>query len=120
MKQWILENIISLITTLFGGGFSLAYFFERKKNKAMTNQEIAKASQEEATALTNMRQAYKDFTEDMTQRYNTLSEEVNDLKKKLTDVSIELDQEKDKYNRLKSAYDTLKREFDSYKKKHSL
>ena len=67
---------------LFGGGFSIAWFFERKKNKALANQEVAKASQEEATALTNMQNAYKEFTEDMNQRYDTLRSEFDELKKK--------------------------------------
>ncbi len=50
----------------------------------MTNQEVAKASQEEATALSNMRQAYKDFTEDMNQRYEALRTEFDEFKKEFT------------------------------------
>ena len=82
MKEWLLNNAISILTILFGGGFSIAWFFERKKNKALANQEIAKASQEEATALTNMQNAYKEFTEDMSKRYEELRCEFDELKKK--------------------------------------
>ena len=119
IKVIILDNFGMIFTSLFGSGALVAYVMEKKKNKALTNQEVAKASQEDATAVTLMRIAYKEFTEDMNQKYETLIEEVKDLKKKLTDVSSELDQEKVKYSKLKTAYDNLKKEFDNYKKKHN-
>lgn len=122
VPQFLIDNFFSIITSIFGGGSFLAYLFERKKTKAMTNQEIAKASQEEATALTNMRAAYKEFTDDMNLKYDELSNEVKELKKKLTDVTSELDEEKKKYKnlkdsylKLKNSYDSLKRQFDEYK-----
>ncbi len=80
MREWILQNIVTIFTTILGGSSLAAYFFERKKNRALTSQEFAKASQEEATALSNMRQAYKDFTEDMNQRYEALRNEFDELK----------------------------------------
>ena len=123
LKQFLIDNIFPILSSLLGGGSFVAYIFERKKNRAMTNQEIAKAAQEEATALTNMRVAYKEFTDDMNQRYDDLSNQVKDLKKKLTDVTSELGEEKKKYNslkeaysKLKNSYDNLKKEFDEYKK----
>ena len=76
LKQLIMENIPTIFSYIFGGGGLFLFYTERKKNKALTNQEVAKASQEEATALTHMRAAYKEFTEDMNQRYETLSNEV--------------------------------------------
>ena len=81
MKEWILQNIVTIFTTILGGSSLAAYFFERKKNRALTSQEFAKASQEEATALSNMRQAYKDFTEDMNQRYEALRTDFDEFKK---------------------------------------
>lgn len=123
IPQIITDNIFSIISSIFGGGSFLAYIFERKKTRAMTNQEIAKASQEEATALANMRASYKEFTEDMNLKYDELSNEVRELKKKLNTVTTELDEEKKKYKnlkdsylRLKNSYDSLKKQFDEYKK----
>lgn len=125
IKQLIIENFGTLLTSLLSGGFGIAWFFERKKNKAITNQEVAKASQEEATALTGMRAAYKEFTEDMNQKYNELNTELKDLKQKLIDVSSKLNEEQNKYltlmnayEKLKHSYETLKRNFDDYKKKN--
>ena len=31
MKEWLLENIFSIITTVFGGGSFFAYITESKK-----------------------------------------------------------------------------------------
>lgn len=118
VKFFVVNNIGTIIGYVFGGGSIYAYLFEKRKNKALTNQEVAKASQEEATALSSMRQAYKEFTEDMNLRYNLLSDEIKTLTKKLTDVSSELNKEKEKYNTLKIDYDILKKEFDNYKKTH--
>lgn len=126
IKQIIIDNFPAIFSCLFGGGGLFLFFLERKKNRAFTSQEVAKAGQEEATALSNMRQAYKEFTEDMTQRYEVLSEEVKDLKKKLLTVTTQVKEEEEKYDilktsydKLKVSYDNLKKEFDNYKKKHS-
>jgi len=125
IKEIIITNFTTIFASLFGGGSLYAYFIEKRKNKAITNQEVAKAGQEEATALSNMRQAYKDFTEDMTKRYDELSTEVESLKKKLATVTTQVKEEENKYDtlkvsydKLKVSYDNLKKEFDNYKKKH--
>ena len=91
MQKFLTENIFSIISTLFGGGSLLAFVFERKKNKAITKQESSKADQEEATAISNMRKAYKDFTEDMNERYNEVINELEGVKKTLGIVKVELE-----------------------------
>ena len=90
MQQFLTENIFSIISTLFGGGSLLAFVFERKKNKAITKQESSKADQEEATAISNMRNAYKAFTEDMNERHNEVRKELEDVKNVLSKVRNEL------------------------------
>lgn len=127
IKTFLIENFAILLTSIFGGGSFYGYFVEKRKNIATSSQEESKAkqeefkiSQEESTALSAMRRSYKEFTEDMNEKYDFMANEVSGLKKKLTDVSTELDQEKGKYTNLKKAYDSLKREFDNYKKKHNI
>ena len=119
MKEWLLENIFSIITTVFGGGSFFAYITERKKR-------IIEEKQLGADALTKMQEAYDKFTTDSLKRYEELSSEVEELKKKLTLVTSQLESEKTNYSTLKSAhdklktaYDKLKAEFDAYKKKHN-
>ena len=119
MRQWLLDNIPLIITTLFGSGSFLAYHTEKKKRKIEEKQLGA-------DALTKMQEAYDKFTSDSLKRYEELSGEVADLKKKLNGVTSQLESEKTNYStlktahdKLKTAYDKLKAEFDAYKKKHN-
>lgn len=109
IKKFILDNLITLIGYLIGGGSFYGYFLERKK-RTIEEKQIG------ADALKTMQDAYDKFTSDSLKRYEDLSSEVSDLKKKLTDVSSELDKEKHKYNTLKSSYTSLKNSYDSLKK----
>lgn len=113
IKKFLLDNFITLVGYIIGGGSFYGYFLERKKRN-IEEKQIG------ADALKTMQDAYDKFTSDSLKRYEDLSLEISDLKKKLTNVSSELDQEKGKYNKLKNAYDSLKREFDNYKKKHNI
>ncbi len=119
MKEWLLENIFSIITTVFGGGSFFAYITERKKR-------IIEEKQLASDALKTMQDAYDKFTSDSLKKYEELSVEVTELKKKLNGVTSQLESEKINYSTLKSAhdklktaYDKLKAEFDIYKKKHN-
>jgi hypothetical protein len=46
MKDWVLENIFSVISTIFGGGFFYAFISEKKKRKIELNK-IKKGFNEE-------------------------------------------------------------------------
>ncbi|WP_340074552.1 hypothetical protein [Leptobacterium sp. I13] len=105
MEQWLLDNMFSIITALFGGGSFFAYITERKKRKIEEKQLTA-------DALSKMQEAYDKFMEDSLIRYKDLREEIDDLKKKLVDVKTQLNNEKRKNS-------LLKNEFENYKKKHS-
>ena len=118
IQQLLIDNIVSIITTLFGGGSFYAYYVEREKRKIEQKQLGA-------DALKSMQDAYDKFTEDSLKRYEDLSTEVQDLKKKLIEVTTQLSKEKQNYailreehDNLKISYNKLKKDFDDYKKKY--
>lgn len=118
IQQLLTDNIVSIVTTLFGGGSFYAYYVEREKRKI-------EAKQLDADALKTMQDAYDKFTEDSLKRYEDLSTEVQDLKKKLIEVTTQLSKEKQNYailreehDNLKISYNKLKKDFDDYKKKY--
>ena len=118
IQQFLADNILSIITTLFGGGSFYAYYVERNKRKIEEKQLSS-------DALKSMQDAYDKFTEDSLKRYEELSTEVQDLKKKLTEVTTQLSTEKQNYatlreehDNLKISYNKLKKDFDDYKKKY--
>ena len=118
IQQLLTDNIVSIITTLFGGGSFYAYYVEKNKRKIEEKQLSS-------DALKSMQDAYDKFTEDSLKRYEELSIEVQDLKKKLTEVTTQLSTEKQNYatlreehDNLKISYNKLKKDFDEYKKKY--
>ena len=118
LQQILTDNIISIITTLFGGGSFYAYYVEKNKRKIEEKQLSS-------DALKSMQDAYDKFTEDSLKRYSELSEEVEKLKQKLLTVTSQLDKEKQNYinlklehDNLKISYNKLKKDFDEYKKKY--
>ena len=118
IQQFLADNILSIITTLFGGGSFYAYYVERNKRKIEEKQLSS-------DALKSMQDAYDKFTEDSLKRYEDLSTEVQDLKKKLIEVTTQLSKEKQNYatlreehDNLKISYNKLKKDFDEYKKKY--
>jgi len=115
MKEWLLENLFSIITGLFGGGSLFAYINERRKRKIEEKQLST-------DALKSMQEAYDRFTEDSLSRYNDIKEELNEVKVRLTQVTQELSTERTKYavllveyDKLKTDYYALKTEFIEYK-----
>ena len=117
-KQFLMDNLISIITTLFGGGSFYAFWVEKSKRKIEEKQLSS-------DALKSMQDAYDKFTEDSLKRYSELSEEVEKLKEKLLTVTSQLDKEKQNYislklehDNLKISYNKLKKDFDEYKKKY--
>lgn len=118
LQQILTENLISIITTIFGGGSFYAYYVEKNKRKIEEKQLSS-------DALKSMQDAYDKFTEDSLKRYEELSVEVQDLKKKLIEVTTQLSKEKQNYatlreehDNLKISYNKLKKDFDDYKKKY--
>ena len=118
IQQLLTDNIVSIITTLFGGGSFYAYYVEKGKRKIEEKQLSS-------DALKSMQDAYDKFTEDSLKRYSELSEEVEKLKEKLLTVTSQLDKEKQNYinlklehDNLKISYNKLKKDFDEYKKKY--
>ena len=118
IQQFLADNILSIITTLFGGGSFYAYYVEKNKRKIEEKQLSS-------DALKSMQDAYDKFTEDSLKRYSELSEEVEKLKEKLLTVTSQLDKEKQNYinlklehDNLKISYNKLKKDFDEYKKKY--
>ena len=118
IQQLLTDNIVSIITTLFGGGSFYAYYVEKNKRKIEEKQLSS-------DALKSMQDAYDKFTEDSLKRYSELSGEVEKLKEKLLTVTSQLDKEKQNYinlklehDNLKISYNKLKKDFDEYKKKY--
>ena len=118
LQQILTDNLISIITTLFGGGSFYAYYVEKGKRKIEEKQLSS-------DALKSMQDAYDKFTEDSLKKYSELSGEVEKLKEKLLTVTSQLDKEKQNYinlklehNKLKISYNNLKKDFDEYKKKY--
>ncbi len=118
IQQLLTENLVSIITTVFGGGSFYAYYVERNKRKIEEKQLSS-------DALKSMQDAYDKFTEDSLKRYSELSGEVEKLKEKLLTVTSQLDKEKQNYinlklehDNLKISYNRLKKDFDDYKKKY--
>lgn len=118
IQQLLTDNILSIITTLFGGGSFYAYYVEKNKRKIEEKQLSS-------DALKSMQDAYDKFTEDSLKRYSELSGEVEKLKEKLLTVTSQLDKEKQNYinlklehDNLKISYNKLKKDFDEYKKKY--
>ena len=118
IQQLLTDNVISIITTLFGGGSFYAYYVERNKRRIEEKQLSS-------DALKSMQDAYDKFTEDSLKRYSELSGEVEKLKEKLLTVTSQLDKEKQNYinlklehDNLKISYNKLKKDFDEYKKKY--
>jgi len=110
MKEWILENIGTILTGVFGSTSFVALLLEKNKRKIEEKQLGA-------DALTKMQEGYDKFTSDLLNRYDELKNEITELKKDLVEVTEELEHEKSNYKKLKIAYDTLKEEFENYRNK---
>ena len=118
IQQLLVDNLGTVIATLFGSGSLYGWFYERKKNKIQEKQL-------DADALKTMQDAYDKFTEDSLNRYEDLRNEVQELKKNLNDVTTQLNTERQNYealreehDNLKVSYNKLKKDFDDYKKKY--
>ena len=99
-KQWIIDNLLTIITTVFGSTSFVGYILERKKRRIQERQETT-------DALKSMQEAYDRFSQDLLKRYEDLSKEMMEVKKRLTEVTLELEGEKLKYKKLEKVYAEL-------------
>lgn len=107
MMQWILDNIFTIISTVFGGTSIVALFLEKNKRRIQEKQLSA-------DALTKMQEAYAIFTNDSTLRYNDLKEEMEreltKLKTKVDEIAKELLLEKNTSQKFSLENSVLKKE----------
>lgn len=89
MTQWLTDNLLTIITTLFGGTSFLGYVLERKKRRIQEKQETI-------DALKSMQDAYDRFTADALKKYDEVVKELEKVKKELEQVKQELITEKKK------------------------
>lgn len=78
MKDFIMDNLHAIVTTIFSGG-TLAYFFERRKRKALTNSVVADAHSKEIDNSGKVVEMYKSALDDLGARYEKKFEEVTQL-----------------------------------------
>ena len=95
MENWILDNIFSIIATIFGGGSFYAFVTEKKKRKIELKSS-------HADALFGMQETYDKFVDDFTEKYDHLQKDIEMLNKEVSSW--------------KSKYQLLKTEFENYKK----
>lgn len=105
--EWLQNNLLTIISSLFGGGSILALFLEKNKRRIQEKQLSA-------DALTKMQEAYAIFTSDSTLRYNELKVEMEreliKLKTKVDEVLKELQLEKNTSQKFSLENSILKKE----------
>jgi hypothetical protein len=94
IKNWLIENFFTLVTTIFGSTSFLGYILERKKR-------LIQEKQDTTDALKSMQEAYNKFSEDMFKKYEEQTVEIKKLHDKIDILTLELQQERDLYNKLK-------------------
>ena len=99
-KQWLSENLFTVISTIFGSTSFVGYVLERKKRRIEEKQETA-------DALKSMQEAYDKFSKDLLVRYEDLSKELFEVKTRLREMIIELNKEQGKYQKLEKVYAEL-------------
>jgi predicted RNase H-like nuclease (RuvC/YqgF family) len=87
--NFITDNLIPIFSTLFGGGFSLAYLFERKKNQAITKGVEADAETKEIDNSSKIITQYKDALEDLPARYEQKYQEMERLWEKKVQMLLD-------------------------------
>ncbi|WP_435263006.1 hypothetical protein [Tenacibaculum sp. nBUS_03] len=105
MKQYIVDNIGTVLAVLFGAGGLYDSYLQRKKRKT--------------DALSGMQTAYDKFVEDYDKKFDDVVSEMASLKEnhKIDISKVQSKVEKvDEHWRKK--YNALKKEFDIYKKTH--
>lgn len=118
MKDFLLNHIFVIVSTLFGGGSLVGWIMERNKRKSEERQMAA-------DALKTMQEAYDGFTKDSLDRYSILREEYEALREQSIQLKLEVTELKNKLEAVhklaiqeKIRHKVLQKEFEDYKKKY--
>ena len=77
--NFITENLPTILGYLFGGGTLTAYFFERKKNKAIAKGVEADAETKEINNGSKVIDLYKEALDDLQNRYEKKYVETSEM-----------------------------------------
>lgn len=100
-----IDDMVTIISLLFGGGSLVGWFSERKKRR-IEEKDLS------VSVLDKMQTAYDRFTEDSLERYKNLTKEVQSLNSRLENVTRQLQEEKDKYNNLLKEHNKLRVDYE--------
>lgn len=95
MKEWLVDNLLTIFTTLLGGTSLVGYLTERKKRRIEERQL-------NADALTRMQEAYDKFVEHSNTNYKELLTKYQELTSK--------------YMELEGKYEKVEKELQKLKK----
>ena len=90
MIDFLKENVLSIISALFGGSSLVAYFLERKKNLALTSQEVSKSDQEKIVTADKTIDLVNKLTERMDVELEKSNATISKLEAKLDKALDEL------------------------------
>jgi septal ring factor EnvC (AmiA/AmiB activator) len=79
------EHAITIISTLFGGGSFFAFFIERKKNNALTSQEVSKSDQDKISTAEKTIDLIDKLRSRMERQFEEMDKEIQNLKKELNE-----------------------------------
>ncbi|WP_028890875.1 hypothetical protein [Tenacibaculum sp. 47A_GOM-205m] len=105
MKQYIAENLPTILGYLFGVGGMFDSYLQRKRRKT--------------DALSGMQSTYDKFVEDYDKKFEEMRKEIKYLKE---EHAKEIETLRSKLNEVEAywqkRYNSLKQSFDNYKKLH--
>ena len=123
-KQWLIDNLYGIITTVLGGTSIFAFLTERNKRKIQEKKDESSAKKEEADALETIQTVYDKFVKDSLDRYVEMMAQIEAIKKELQDVYLQLENvtkeleiEKERSNLLNISYENLKKTCEEFNKK---
>lgn len=83
MINFLRDNALSLISTIFGSGSLFLYFLERKKNNALISQEVSKSDQEKISTADKTIDLLEKLRATMDRQFEEMDKEISSLKRKL-------------------------------------
>lgn len=123
-KQWLIDNLYGIITTILGGTSIFAFISERNKRKIQEKKDESSAKKEEADALETIQTVYDKFVKDSLDRYVEMMTQIEAIKKELQDVYLQLENvtkeleiEKERSRLLNISYENLKKTCEEFNKK---
>lgn len=120
--EFILTNLVTILGVLGSGGFSLAYLFERRKNRAITKGIEADVDTKQIENDSKVVDLYKAALDDLPIRYEQKLKEVEQMYSRQIEVLKEQIKQSDEFHKKK--IDLLKEEIKqleaSYERKTKL